>query len=545
MGFIHYIDIDWPDLFSPIGPLKTNVFNRIRIRREIIPIIFVPGIMGSRLKCGNEIVWDPDREIMCMLIKYGGFWNTPAQRKKMLIGEKFDPDYLQVSEDDARHNKKFLSLADSWRDHRGWGGVYWGAYGGLLEELQSYNWDKPVNSNDKDKKKELPGKCFEFPVHAFGYNWTDSNENSGKKLAEKIDEIIKEYQAKDRVCKYVILVTHSMGGLVARSACMLHNAESKVLGVIHGVQPSIGAAAAYWRMKAGFERTGIASTISAWVLGTNGEEVTCILGNAPGGLELLPTKDYTQNDGGKQWLHLTLQNGKKLSLPKYDPYEEIYRIGQHINITTQKKDATFWRLVNPEWLDPVNNQNGSTNMDSNLTDPWSEYLKCIKKAEQFHDGLSAKRHQRTYQFYSSGLNTVDKVFFSQEVRSVNAFSSVAFGIDYIKPITMTTFRGNCIMYSDKNNQEISVPLPEPKKTFLASMSRISAFREGGDGTVSDSSGSALKGKGILKVSKLKKHEHQKVYNKREARDFVITAIRNLALKRIEEGINDDGVEAAK
>lgn len=77
------------------------------------------------------------------------------------------------------------------------------------------------------------------------------------------------------------------------------------------------------------------------------------------------------------------------------------------------------------------------------------------------------------------------------------------------------------------------------------MSRISDYREGGDGTVPDSSGGALKGKGIKKVFILKKYDHQDVYKKRGARDFVITAVRNSALKRIEEGIKEGGVGAAK
>ncbi|NMC62453.1 MAG: alpha/beta hydrolase, partial [SAR324 cluster bacterium] len=543
--FIHYIDIDWPDLFRPILTTKTNFFNRIRIRREVIPIIFVPGMMGSRLKRGKEIVWDPDREIMCMLLKYGGFWNTPAQRKKMLIGEKFDPGYLQVSEDDTKHNKMFTSEADPGRESRGWGGVYWGAYGGLLEELQDYNWNKPVSSDDKDKKKELAGKCFEFPVHAFGYNWTDSNYNSGKNLANKIEEIIDGYKTKERLCKYVILVTHSMGGLVARSACVLHGAQDNVLGVIHGVQPAVGAAAAYWRMKAGFERTGIASTISAWVLGTNGEEVTCILGNAPGGLELLPTKDYTQNDGGKQWLHITLQDGKEISLPQYDPYSEIYRIGENINIATQKKDASFWRLVNPDWLDPKNSGKIPDSHDpaNHFKEPWDEYVKCLDKACALHEGLKTRIHNSTYQFYSSGISTVDKITFKHEEFLFR--KQYAFGTGYSEPASRASFRGESTMFADMNHQEIASTLPQPQKTFVACMCKVSDFREGGDGTVPESSGSALRGDGSIIISGMRKYDHQDVYKKREARDFIVTAIRNLALKLIIEKVKEGYVDTAK
>jgi pimeloyl-ACP methyl ester carboxylesterase len=488
-----------------------------------------------------------------MFNRYGKKKCTPAIRKKFLIGKQFNTNYLQVSEDDAIHNLKFFSLADLRRNQRGWGGVSWSDYGGLLEELQNYNWNKPVSSEDKDKKKEAQGKCFEFPVHAFGYNWTDSNLTSGAKLAGKIDKIIKSYKKEGRLCKYVILVTHSMGGLVARSACMLHNAESQVLGVIHGVQPVTGAAAGYWRMKAGFERSGglaaVSSSVAAWVLGTNGEEVTCVLGNAPGGLELLPTKDYTANDGSKQWLHVTLKDGKKLSLPRYDPYEEIYRIGEYKNMVTKKRDAVFWRLINPEWLDPEDS--GAKRRKSNLTDPWYEYNRCLGKAEEFHKKLKTQFHKNTYQFYSSGLKTVDKVTFTHEELTYHThyeYDGLSSGYQYTEPSRQASSRGKCLLYADTYDQEIPFPLSKPHKTFVACMSDIGDYREGGDGTVPESSGAALKennGSKILWVSRLKELAHQDVYKKRKGRDFVITAIRNLALKRVEEGIKEGGVGTAK
>ncbi|MDD2335675.1 MAG: alpha/beta hydrolase [Geobacteraceae bacterium] len=545
MGFIKYIDIDWPDLFRPILTSKTNFFNRIRVRREVIPIIFVPGAMGSRLKRGSEVVWDPDDRVG-MFNRYGRKKCTPAKRKEFLIGPQFNPEWLQVSEDDAKHNQKFFSMTDPWRDHRGWGGVLWTYYGELLEELQNYNWNKPVCSEDKDKKKELAGKCFEFPVHAFGYNWTDSCLNTGKKLAEKIDEIINGYKKRGRLCEYVIIVTHSMGGLVARSACCIEHegidkAHRKVLGVIHGVQPAVGAAAAYWRMKAGFERTGIVSTISAWVLGASGEEVTCLLGNAPGGLELLPTKDYITNDGSKQWLHVTLKNGKKISLPKSDPYTEIYRIGEQTNMITKKLDAPFWRLVNPEWLDPKNKKTGSRNSDTNRTDSWAEYIICIDLARIFHDELKTRFHKNTYQFYSSGLDTVDKINFKHEEFFYRKQPTL--GVEISVPSRKVSSRGKSIMYADIYNQEIITPLSEPHKTLVASMSSIDDYREGGDGTVPNCSGSALKecdGSKILVTSRFNKIEHQEAYNKRKGKDFVITAIRNLSIKRIEKEINEGG-----
>lgn len=534
MGQINYIDVDWPDLFKPIASVKPNQLNRVRVNREIIPIIFVPGIMGSRLKNkSGQVVWDPDREIMCMLRKYGGFWNTPAQRKRMLIGETFQPEYLEVDADNQQHNKKFYSFLDPWRADRGWGGVYWGSYGNFLEKLQNHKWDLPASTGRTEQAREIVGKCFEFPVYAFGYNWTDSNLGSGKKLAAKITELIGWYKAKRRLCKYVILVSHSMGGLVCRSACMLSGAENNVLGVIHGVQPATGAPAAYWRMKAGFERVGtkmsqrLASKASAWVLGTNGEEVTCILGNAPGGLELLPNQHYTDNNGERGWLRAPGKEGHEFWLPHHgDPYNEIYKV----------KTSKFWRLINAEWLEPRDKLSPPINPFVKKWDRWERYIKCIEAAEKLHQALQMSSHRNTYQFFSCSLNTVDKISFNREAL---AFVQHELPSDFGFPAVIETreipgkfsSRGTRVMYVDKYDQDIKPPLSDP--TYLLSMSHPDHFCGGGDGTVPDSSGNALKM--VLDSHKFSCIEHQGAFGDLRAFDYVIRAVKNLALKRIKEG----------
>jgi UDP-N-acetylglucosamine 2-epimerase len=54
-------------------------------------------------------------------------------------------------------------------------------------------------------------KLYQFPVHAVGYNWLDSNSVSAERLSEKIDKIVSDYNKRRMKCHKVILVTHSMG----------------------------------------------------------------------------------------------------------------------------------------------------------------------------------------------------------------------------------------------------------------------------------------------------------------------------------------------
>jgi pimeloyl-ACP methyl ester carboxylesterase len=417
---INIMEVASKDLLKPIEGFKTEDQNRLVIEREVLPIIFVPGIMGSRLgRTEKDKVWDPD-STWFMFTTYGRRKANAEAKKTQLIGREFNQGHLQVLNDDAEHNAVFANDIDAARDKRGWGGVSWNSYGAILKALQEREWDQSVNL------------FYEFPVHAFGYNWTASNGMAGEQLAAYIEQVVKGYTDGGRKCTKVLLVTHSMGGLVARSACLLHGAKDKVLGVIHGVQPSNGSPAAYWRMKGGGERPhtipdleyvqwfrnpvkmfnhlkgklvnneflGIGH-VSAWVLGTDGEEVTALLGNMPGGLELLPNKQYKNNNGWERWLELLDKDGNEIALPIANPYREIY-----------KQSDKYYRLVNPAWLNPGNTA-ATEDFENN---DWNLYTKYLSVAEAFHDALARlgnySAHPETYQFYSSGIASPDRVVFT-------------------------------------------------------------------------------------------------------------------------------------
>ena len=167
------------DLKNSIEGLETERQNRIVIERDVLPIIFIPGIMGSRLKNKGEKVWDPDSKWF-MLTNYFRIKSAAKHKKNVLVGKQFNPDHLQVLDDDAIQTKRIADPGgiDKTRKERGWGGVSWSTYGDILKVLHKRLWDETVSL------------FYEFPVHAFGYNWTASNDLAGKKLVEEIDRII-------------------------------------------------------------------------------------------------------------------------------------------------------------------------------------------------------------------------------------------------------------------------------------------------------------------------------------------------------------------
>jgi len=390
-----------------------------------IPVVFLPGIMGTHLKLSSarqaelkkntNVSWRPEAtmETIAMIFK------DAHQRQKIL-----DPDATEVDryefgnpESDKRHknvvhvayvnasNRDQLSAEerDQYARIRGWSEVFFDSYGTLLQDLeqrlnQMCKLGKPDTAWKEGALKILdvsPGdwggdggdaltedqliKISDawYPVHAVGYNWLRSNGDSAKEVAQRIREIIQYYKDRKFKCEKVIVVTHSMGGLVGRA--LIHpeygNAMDLVAGIIHGAMPAVGAAAAYKRIRVGFEGSGLMGYLFKKVVGDTGPKVTAVLANAPGGLELLPSERY-----GTDWLKAELNGGEVLSLPKSDPYTEIY--------TVQDK---WYRLITPEWVNPANSKTSSLILT----------FKKLDIAQALHQSIGNYYHPLTYLSYGA------------------------------------------------------------------------------------------------------------------------------------------------
>jgi PGAP1-like protein len=394
---LEVVEVDWRDIEKPVQQTSGKSYKLV-IKREPIPIIILPGIMGTRLRQSGgtqEQIWDPDSKYF-MVTTYGTFWATAYKKQRHILGSAgvFDPGFAKVDEADDDHNtdKSFFGKVAGgkplWPDGaaRGWGGVAWRAYGKLIFDLHDRTWPGNV------------GACFKLPVYAVGYDWRGSVQDAGKYVTDKIRKI----KSDNPGCQKVILITHSMGGLVARSACQA-GLESDVLAVIHTVQPVTGAPAAYWRMKAGFERghgdtffDRMMSYPAAWVLGADGLEVTALLGHMPGGLEMLPNMTHQDNTNHPGWLVYVPPDGSApIRVPRTgDPYGEIYR-----------NETDPWRLV--LWKEYLAGYKGAKAPE--IGSAWSDFLKCIGGAETVHRGLGVYQHPKSWHFYGVGRPTVDTI----------------------------------------------------------------------------------------------------------------------------------------
>lgn len=222
---------------------------------------------------------------------------------------------------------------------------------------------------------------YTFDVWCCGYNWLQSNRESGRHLKEYIDNtVLRSYREKDVLAEKVIIITHSMGGLVSRALTELHGSEN-VLGVVHGVQPATGAPAFYRNVRCGYEG------IEQVVLGRNSGEVTAVIAQAPGALELAPAFDY---DDGRPWLYFRDRQGKDLLPPlpsAGNPYSEIYAAAEWHGLVP---------AANTHYLD--------------LSRPPSQPLKkeprnalrsSLKQVERFHHQVERRYFKKTLAHYGA------------------------------------------------------------------------------------------------------------------------------------------------
>jgi hypothetical protein len=421
---------------------------------NIVPIIVVPGIMGTNLRAKqkprlggtederNKMVgsgqpaWRPpngDSEGL----KASRAWDryTPRQRQLLL-----DPATLEVDPDGPvviPNSVDGYVVTRREALERGWGELHADSYGGLLYGLQTrlnqtFGFDEHakkrfVKQHWKDVMACDPQRWglrqftpltenhlvkhaqHYFPVYAVGYCWLHDCKTSAELLEKRILEIMDSWTKMKRQCSKVILVTHSMGGLVARACAK--RIPDKIAGVIHGVMPALGAPVAYRRIACGTEpfrpndnpRGKFASSRAAMILGKNTESTTPVLATSPGALELLPNHLYPH-----PWLHVRVirfvgsgaQGANRAGTDGAHGYQtKPYDALSFPNANLQNpydlyRDMKSWfRLINPDLADPAGKY---LTMEMGAV---PAIKKAINAAETFHKTLGDYYHPNSYAFY--------------------------------------------------------------------------------------------------------------------------------------------------
>lgn len=491
-GSIHYSSV--------MSPCDDSIAVCPMIPTRVIPVVFVPGVMGTNLMgADGSPVW-----------LVNGTWSVlkdwgmrgPEKRKRLL-----DPKTTEVYR--GGDIPQGTAQKDAELKRRGWGEVGNMSYGTFLPWLENALND-PLRAREgirSELMKELVAPAptvdlltrdevalsyrYQLPVHAVGYNWLQSNEVSARRLHERIDDFMRYYRDKGYMCTHVIIVTHSMGGLVARYYSEVLNKRSNVLGIAHGVMPTTGAATAYKRVKAGTEMpAGLA-------LGSNSAEMTAVFAQAPGPLQLLPSFEY-----GMGWLKVR-DGARLISLPAYDPYKEIYL-----------SRGQWWSLIDDKLVDPLDKRKKSIDAS------WIEYERIMQRQViSFHKKLSGNYHGNTYAFYGddSKHKAWGDVTWTRRIAPRHEIDSKLPQIDNLLDgrVISEWGKGTVGMMSSRGGQE-----------DLAIFD-IQPAAEDGDGTVPKRSGRAPSGK-IKVCVPYQGVDHESAYKKRPQQLFALWAITKIA-----------------
>jgi pimeloyl-ACP methyl ester carboxylesterase len=395
---------------------------------KVIPVILVPGIMGSNLRATTQKkqpqnqelsagspAWRPPNGTLDALNEVKAWKNRPpAQRQRILDGDTLEVDDsgLIVLLGD------FGGIEATQMRNRWWGEVHSDSYGPLLTDLYhnlnqtfirttfggkrtpNYHWDT-VMKYDRTKwnAADMPALTeaelekfaqYQYPVYACGYNWIQSNERSAERLKNRVLDVIKFWIDRKFDCKQVILVTHSMGGLVGRACAK--QIPDKILGVVHGVMPALGAPLAYRRIACGTERSAPgAGPIDrkamegfSDIAGSTPDRTTPVMATACGALELLPNHLYPS-----RWLFASVKksDGTVVDVSHLQP-DNIYDLYRNY-------DAWF-RMIDLEIADPAGKFEDVQNGVRIAVDC------AVAQAEKFHRQiLGDYYHPNTYAYYGA------------------------------------------------------------------------------------------------------------------------------------------------
>ncbi|MBB1634272.1 triacylglycerol lipase [Cupriavidus sp. UME77] len=491
-GSVHYSSV--------MSPSDDSIAVCHMVPDRIIPVIFVPGVMGTNLMDDNEEpVWLVNGSAS-VLTKWAN--GSPDKRKRVLDPKKTRVFANGTIPQGTRQNDAELK-------RRGWGEVGFMSYGTFLPWLEN-----ALNDADQCKTGErarlmktlvanAPGVellthdevalsyKYQLPLHAVGYNWLQSNAESAKRLDGKIQEFMAYYRSKGYMCDYVIIVTHSMGGLVSRYYSELMGGNKSVLGIVHGVMPATGSATAYKRVKAGTEMpAGIA-------LGANAAEMTAVFAQSPGPLQLLPSPEY-----GMGWLKL--KDGKNtVGLPKADPYKEIYTVR-----------GKWWGLCDDKLINPLDPKKVTIDRD------WIGFVDLIRdEVEKFQTKISRKYHATTYAFYGDDPShkTWGDVVWERRISSALRLFDA-----YPKVDDLTA--GQVLHDPGRGEQTVN---QHSGGRPLATSFILKGAGENGDGTVPIRSGAAP-GRRVKACVSYPGVDHEGAYKNRPQQLFALWAITKIA-----------------
>lgn len=357
--------------------------------KRLLPIVVVPGIMGTRLSesvyedddsrkqlLSQSLVWNPRGQFPIIppvgpgpLVGLGVPLNVFAQLKisgispgaiafnanrLMRVGEPLYPDELNGPASPDSDELEIVNYNHLVTDN----------YGKLCRHL----------NKDLNNMLTASGSGVKIKVFCAGYDWRQSNRVSAVEVGRVVD---KAYDASEG--RGVIIVAHSQGGIVSRILCK-NGYENKVRALILVGSPTLGAPKAYAMLRNGqgdvLIQYAILRTLSSAEVGRFCRAIPSIY-------QLCPTTAFGQTH--RHWLN-------------FDPMKTGYPYNAQFSDCAVSQKTLY------------------SDFHTGFTEAGHDML-CqsnVNEAQAVHDALrtsggASYMHHNTFCIYADGIPTVAEV----------------------------------------------------------------------------------------------------------------------------------------
>ncbi|OGE45843.1 hypothetical protein A3E67_03565 [Candidatus Daviesbacteria bacterium RIFCSPHIGHO2_12_FULL_38_25] len=308
---------------SPLYLVNTNAPDPPSLKT---PLILIPGIGGSELKVEADTIWNKDDG-------HGGTFNHayPKDEKVWVNGLQAglpgNDDYFDILrlKIDGQTGEASLSLNET---------IYDGSYGQVIPFFEQNGYKLGEN------------------LFVFNYDWRKDLSLTSTSLDTKINTILTTTGASK-----VDLITHSMGGLVARNYIGNPANAQKINKLIALGTPHLGSVKF---IKAINEGICLRFNVKIGCLSIAPSEVKDVLQNMPGGYSLLPSSAYYQFYDNRDFNHLfpvrddadSDQNNVTGPLTFDQTKSWLSNLGRNTNILNMAK--TFHDILDPSFQNSNN-----------------------------------------------------------------------------------------------------------------------------------------------------------------------------------------------
>lgn len=325
-----------------------------------LPIIVVPGIMGTRLStadASHRIVWDPV-----------GLFSSSADPRRLADLAELEPDLWNPGSYKYAAEAQVVNFSH----------LVQAFYGDLCKALQ-----EDLASVFEAKRMNVTPR-----VYASGYDWRQDNARSAQRLAAVVQRAREDCDDEK-----VIIVAHSMGGLVSRYFCKELGGERHVRALFLVASPTHGAPKGYVYLKGGMPLGGaIDSFIRVALLHKVMQESSRpLLRKMPSIYQLAPSSRYGHTL--PSWMAF---NPSRTGYPRFAPKGPL----------APNPDDQFTNCDIPEsqLYDDMYTGFGEDERERCANNP------LVTLASGFHDRLrcafeTTHMHPHTYAIFATGVDT--------------------------------------------------------------------------------------------------------------------------------------------